>query len=109
MDNLNSHTVRSLTKHYGELLGRILWSRFTVHYTPKHGSWLNQAEIEIGILNRQCMGRRRFESLTVLDPQVRQWNRRVNRERLRFSWGFTTTKARAVFKYLPRAAQNQAA
>jgi hypothetical protein len=58
---------------------------------------------------RQCMGRRRFESLAVLDPQVRQWNRRVNREQLRFRWGFTTTKARAVFKYLPRAAQNQAA
>jgi hypothetical protein len=80
-----------------------------VHYTPKHGRWLNQAEIEIGILNRQCMGRRRFESIAVLDPQVRQWNRRVNQRQLRFRWGFTTKKARAVFKYLPRAAHDQAA
>jgi hypothetical protein len=69
----------------------------------------NQAEIEISILNRQCMGRRRFESLAVLDPHVRQWNRRVNRERLRFRWGFTTKNARTTFKYLLRAGQNQAA
>jgi transposase len=109
MDNLNSHTLASMTRHYGETLGRSLWSRFAVHYTPKHGSWLNQAEIEISILNRQCMGRRRFESIATLDPQVRQWNRRVNRERLRFRWGFTTTKARTTFKYAPRADQNQAA
>jgi hypothetical protein len=109
MDNLNSHTVTSLTRHYGKRRGRDLWARFTVHYTPKHGSWLNQAEIEIGILNRQCMGRRRFESIAALDPQVRQWNRRVNQRQLRFRWGFTTKKARAVFKYLPRAAQDQAA
>jgi hypothetical protein len=67
------------------------------------------SEIEISILNRQCMGRRRFESLAVLDPQVRQWNRRVNRERLRFRWGFTAKKARTTFKYAPRADQDQAA
>ena len=109
MDNLNSHTLTSLTKHYGKRRGQALWSRFTVHYTPKHGSWLNQAEIEIGILNRQCMGRRRFESLDVLDPHVRQWNRRVNREQLRFRWGFTSTKARALFRYSGATDQNQAA
>lgn len=109
MDNLNTHSLATVIKHCGERRGRALWSRFTVHHTPKHGSWLNQAEIEISILNRQCMGRRRFESLAVLDPQVRQWNRRVNRERLRFRWRFTTTKARAVFRYSWENAQDQAA
>ena len=109
MDNLNSHTLASVTRHYGETLGRILWSRFAVHYTPKHGSWLNQAEMELSILNRQCMGRRRFESIAMLDPHVRQWNRRVNRERLRFRWGFTTTEARTTFRYAPRADRNQVA
>ena len=66
-------------------------------------------EIEIGILNRQCIGHRRFESLDVLDPHVRQWNRRVNRERLCFRWGFTAAKARAVFRYARDTGQAQAA
>ncbi len=109
MDNLNTHSLATVIKHYGERRGRALWSRFTVHYTPKHGSWLNQAEIEIGILNRQCMGRRRFDSLEALDHHVREWSRRVNREKLRFRWRFTTTKARAVFRYSWETAQNQAA
>lgn len=56
MDNLSTHSGRSLERHYGEDKGRALWSRFTVHFTPKHASWLNQAEIEISILNRQSIG-----------------------------------------------------
>jgi len=49
MDNLSSHTRKSLTDLYGNQFGSQIWDRFTVHYTPKHGSWLNQAEIEIGL------------------------------------------------------------
>lgn len=109
MDNLNTHSLTTVVKHCGERQGRALWSRFTVHYTPKHGSWLNQAEIEISVLNRQCMGRRRFDSLEALAPHVLQWSYRVNRERLRFRWRFTTMKARAVFRYSWDAAQDQAA
>src|SRR6202012_1937479 len=58
MDNLNIHCRKSLTDAFGEQMGDEVWSRFTVHYTPAHGSWLNQAEIEIGLLSRQCLGRR---------------------------------------------------
>ena len=60
MDNLNIHRIRSLTDLYGNEVGKEIWDRFTVHYTPTHGSWLNQAEIEIGIFARQCLGVRRI-------------------------------------------------
>jgi hypothetical protein len=56
VDNLNIHRRKSLTDTFGHDVGSEIWDRFTVHYTPTHGSWLNQAEIEIGILSRQCLG-----------------------------------------------------
>lgn len=99
VDNLNSHTLASLVRHYGEKKGQALWSRFTVHYTPKHGSWLNQAELEICLLNRECIGRRRFRSIDALHPEVQQWLRRINREGRVFAWCFTTDKARRTFAY----------
>ena len=57
MDNLNIHGPKSLTDYFGKEKGEQLWSRLTVHYTPKHGSWLNQAEIEIGLFARQCLAK----------------------------------------------------
>ena len=63
MDNLSSHTRKAVVERYGEKAGDWLWDRFTVHYTPKHGSWLNQAEIEISLFSRQCLGQRRIPSL----------------------------------------------
>jgi transposase len=63
MDNLSSHTRKAVVERYGEKAGGWLWDRFTVHYTPKHGSWLNQAEIEISLFSRQCLGQRRIPSL----------------------------------------------
>jgi hypothetical protein len=54
MDNLSSHRRKALVDRYGERIGSLVWERFTVHYTPKHGSWLNQAEIEISLFSRQC-------------------------------------------------------
>jgi hypothetical protein len=59
MDNLSSHTRKSVMERFGEKAGW-LWNRFTVHYTPKHGSWLNQAEIAIGQFSRQCLAQRRI-------------------------------------------------
>ena len=56
MDNLSSHTRKAVVERFGEKAGGWLWERFTVHYTPKHGSWLNQAEIEISLFSRQCLG-----------------------------------------------------
>ena len=56
LDNLSSHTRKAVVEHFGEKAGSWLWDRFTVHYTPKHGSWLNQAEIAISQFSRQCLG-----------------------------------------------------
>ena len=58
MDHLNTHCEKSLTDYYGRRPGRRLWRGLTVHYTPKHGSWLNQAEIELSLVARQCLGTR---------------------------------------------------
>ena len=66
MDNLNIHRRKSLTDFYGVELGTEIWDCFTVHYTPTHGSWLNQAEIEIGMFSRQCLGNRRIPDLAIL-------------------------------------------
>ena len=60
LDNLSSHTRKAVVEPFGEKAGSWLWDRFTVHYTPKHGSWLNQAEIAISLFSRQCLGQRRI-------------------------------------------------
>jgi len=99
MDNLNIHSRKSLTDHFGEQEGGCLWDRLTVHYTPKHGSWLNQAEIEIGLFARQCLGTRRFPNLAFLQSETRAWNGEANRKRTRINWRFTRRKARKVFRY----------
>ncbi len=99
MDNLNIHCKKSLTDYYGEAAGTAIWDRFTVHYSPKHGSWLNQAEIEIGIFSRQCLGTRRIPDLKKLKREARAWNRRVNRARLKIKWTFDRKAARKKFRY----------
>jgi transposase len=99
MDNLNTHGRKSLVKRYGEKLGGLLWNRFTVHYTPKHGSWLNQAEIEVSLLSRQCLGQRRIGDLPALCGEVHAWERRINRDRTTIGWKFTRKHARRKLHY----------
>ena len=99
MDNLNIHRRKSLTDLLGEEIGGEVWDRFTVHYTPTHGSWLNQAEIEIGIFSRQCLGNRRIPDLKTLRREARAWNRRMNRARIRINWKFDRKAARRKFGY----------
>ena len=99
MDNLNLHCRKTLTDYFGEQEGGYLWDRLTVHYTPTHGSRLNQAEIEISLFARQCLGRRRIPSLAVLERESRAWSRRVNRDRVKINLKFTRKKARAKFRY----------
>src|SRR5262249_38627400 len=99
MDNLSSHTRKSLTDLYGEEFGGEIWDRFTVHYTPTHGSWLNQAEIEIGLFGRQCLGKRRIPDLKTLRRETRAWNRRVNRDQVKINWRFDRKAARRKFGY----------
>ena len=99
MDNLNIHRRKSLIDFYGAEVGGQIWDRFTVHYTPTHGSWLNQAEIEIGIFSRQCLGARRMPDLKTLRREARAWNRRVNRDRVKINWKFDRKTARRKFGY----------
>jgi DDE superfamily endonuclease len=99
MDNLNIHGLKSLTDVFGAEMAAEVWDRFTVHHTPTHGSWLNQAEIEIGIFSRQCLGKRRIPDLTTLRREAKAWNRRMNRDRIQIAWKFDRTTARRKFGY----------
>ena len=97
MDNLNSHSRKALIDSFGEKAGGWIWNRFTPHYTPKHASWLNQAEIEIGLFSRQCLGQRRIPTLYDLKREATAWNERMNRDLI--DWRFTRSKARRKFHY----------
>lgn len=99
MDNLSTHSGKSLTELCGEELGSEIWACFTPHYTPPHGSWLNQAEIEIGLFARQCLGKRRIPDLPTLRREAGAWNRRVNRERIKIDWTFDRKAAHRTFGY----------
>ena len=99
VDNLNIHCRKSLTDRYGEESGGEIWDRFTVHYTPAHGSWLNQAEIEISIFSRQCLGKRRIPDLQALRREARAWNHRRNRAHVPINWKFDRKTARRKFRY----------
>ena len=99
VDNLNIHRRKSLTDLLGTEFGSEIWDRFTVHYTPKHGSWLNQAEIEIGMFTRQCLGRRRIPDLRTLRRESQAWNQRANAARTTIKWRFDRKTARRKFGY----------
>jgi len=99
MDNLNIHCRKSLTDTFGTKMGTEIWDRFTVHFTPTHGSWLDQAEIGIGLYSRQCLGTRRIPDLKTLRRETRAWNRRVNRDRVKIDWTFDRRAARRKFGY----------
>ena len=99
MDNLNIHRRKALADAFGAEMAAQVWDRFAVHYTPTHGSWLNEAEIEIGMFSRQCLGKRRIPSLKILKAEARAWNRRVNRDRVKIAWKFDRKTARRKFGY----------
>lgn len=99
MDNLNTHVAKSLKGYFGEKLGSKIWRRITPHYTPKHGSWLNQAEIEISMFSRQCLGKDRISEIGEMRRRAFAWNKRANRDKTKIDWKFTRRKAREKFKY----------
>ena len=101
MDNLNIHCRKSLTDYFGEQQGGDVWDRLSVHYTPKHGSWLDQAEIELSLYSRQCLGTRRIADLRTLKRETKAWNRKANHKRTKIDWRFTRKKARHLFRYEP--------
>ena len=99
MDNLNIHHPQTLTDYFGKEKGSELWNRLTVHYPPKHGSWLNQAEIEIGLFARQCLAKRRIPTRAILQREAAAWSAQANRDRLKIHWQFTRNNARRKFGY----------
>jgi hypothetical protein len=84
---------------FGPELAAKVWDRFVVHYTPTHGSWLNQAEIEIGIFSRQCLGKGRIPYLKTLREEAKASNRSTNRDRVKIAWKFDRKAARQKFGY----------
>lgn len=99
MDNLNTHTLASLYQAFAPAEAKRLADRLEVHYTPKHGSWLNMAEIEISVLARQCLAERMGSKDNVTD-QVADWESRRNAYGTRIDWRFTTAEARIKLKRL---------
>ena len=94
LDNLNTHNDKSLIRTFGEAAARPLLNRIEWHYTPKHASWLNMAEIEIGVLARQCLNTR-FKTRDILERHVQDWKQRRNRQRRTIEWTFTRQVADA--------------
>lgn len=99
MDNLNTHKPSSLYKAFPASEAKRILDRLEFHYTPKHGSWLNMAEIEFGILQRQCLNRR-IPGQETLRDQVAAWQQRRNTEAVEVNWHFTTQDARIKLKRL---------
>jgi hypothetical protein len=99
MDNLNTHTTASLYEAFPPALARRLCEKLEIHYTPKHGSWLNMAEIELSVLSRQCLNRR-ISSQPELEQQVAAWQQDRNIQAVKVNWRFTTDDARIKLKRL---------
>jgi len=98
-DNLNTHKPASLYEAFPPEEARRLIDKLEVHYTPKHGSWLNMAEIELGVLQRQCLNRR-IPDLATLKSEVAAWQRARNSEQVKVKWQLTTADARIKLKRL---------
>ena len=92
-DNLNTHSPASLYKAFDPLEAQRLLCRLEFCHTPKHGSWLNMAEIELSVLSRQCLDRR-IADFTTLKTEVEAWQERRNQDMTWINWQFTTADAR---------------
>jgi len=99
MDNLNIHCRKSLTDHLGDREGRYVWSRLKVHYTPKHGSWLNLAEIELSVLEEQCLDRR-IPDIETLKRETNAYEKQRNADKATIDWRFTAADARKKLQRL---------
>lgn len=99
MDNLNTHALSSLYEAFPPEEARRYASRLEIHYTPKHGSWLNMAEIEIQAMSSQCLARR-IPSLPLLQKELEAWEQERNIEQKGIDWQFTTADARVKLKHL---------
>jgi hypothetical protein len=99
MDNLNTHGIASLYERFPAEEARHLAERIEIHYTPKHGSWLDIAEIELSALARQCLNRR-IETIETMRYEVQAWNRDRNNRQTKVKWQFTCADARVKLRRL---------
>jgi hypothetical protein len=93
MDNLNTHETGSLYEAFQPDKAKGLWDRFEFVYTPKHGSWLNIAEIELNVLTKQCPSRR-IDNIDVVKKETPAWQEFRNNKNAKVNWQFTTENAR---------------
>jgi hypothetical protein len=99
MDNLNTHSPASLYEAFAPAEAKRIADKLEIHYTPKHGSWLDMAEIELGILSRQCLDRR-IENVEYLRTEVAAWEQQRNLAKAKVNWQFTTADARIKLRRL---------
>jgi hypothetical protein len=99
MDNLNTHKKASLYEAFEPAEARRVADKLEIHYTPKHGSWLNMAEIEMSVMSRQCLSDR-MDNMDRLSSEVLSWSQARNANKSKVHWRFTTTDARIKLKKL---------
>jgi len=104
-DNLNTHTYGSFYSAFHAEKARELKNRFEFHYTPKKGSWLNMAEIELSALARQCLDRR-IGDIKTLEREAKAWEQKRNQQKIMIQWRFTTNHAREKLKRHYEAVRN---
>ena len=93
MDNLNTHVPGSLYEMFPPEKAKALWDRFEFVYTPKHGSWLNMAEIELNVITGQCLNRR-IDDIEIVRKEAQAWQESRNNKNAKVNWQFTTKDAR---------------
>ena len=99
MDNLNTHKIASLYKRYPASEARRIIKKLEIHYTPKHGSWLDIAEIELNVMTRQCLSRR-IGNIDTLRLELQAWEQEHNKIASKINWQFKTTDARIKLQSL---------
>ena len=99
MDNLGTHKTGALYETFRASEAKRLWDRFEFVYTPKHGSWLNMAEIELSVLKGQCLNRR-IADMATMRAEVMAWEKHRNNAPRKIDWQFTTSDARIKLKHL---------
>lgn len=93
MGNLNTHTIASLYKRFPPSEAKRIKERLEIHYTPKHGNWLDMAEIELNVMTRQCLNRR-LDSIELVRNEIAAWETAQNNAKRKIKWQFTTEDAR---------------
>lgn len=99
MDNLNTHNAGSLYETFAPEKAKALWDRFDFVFTPKHGSWLNMAEIELNVISSQCL-KRRIDEISIVRQEAEAWQAHRNNLDAKINWRFTTADARIKLRRL---------